>query len=195
MAKRKISGRNRFLAAAVLFVVLSILLGGCSGTMDASAGRIAAPPVQAPPLEGKWEVLRELGTQDGGSIPASNGKHSSVQFGSGSALIDGRVWSDLTYKIKRVNAADYMAAKYIPETGAITEARGMAEIITVYAADNYLGEFMKTDDGKMLFLSQNASYVLNKISDRADPMPGGRDTNSEEQNPIQGGGSSGVLLY
>lgn len=178
----------------LLSVLFLMTLAGCADPPGASAGKIIPPPNQVSPLGGKWEIMQELGTSGYAIETSQQWIGGTVQFAEDGVEIGGHVWDRLTYKIKRVNAADYLMTKYIPFTDvAITESQEV-DVITVYAASKYLGEFMKLSDEKMISFVQNKGLLLKKLSDEADSFLGFPDRNAHDlyQDSIQG--TSGILL-
>lgn len=181
----------------LLIVIVLLILGGCSdllGTSDTSAGKIIPPTDTSSPFSGKWTVLEVLGTGDEteSTVPQWTGR--SVQFYEDCVALDDTIWANISYKIKRVDAADYLALKYMSYPDFFAEDIQQVEIVTVYADDNYLGEAMKIDDFNMVFFAQDRGLLLIKVSDEADIMLG--SSNSTEQNLIRNRNqsASGVLL-
>jgi hypothetical protein len=185
------------IVSMLLIVTVLLILGGCSdlpGTSDTSAGKIIPPTDTTSPFSGKWTVQEDLGTGEGpeGTVPQWTGK--SVQFTEDCVALDDTIWANISYKIKRVDAADYLALKYMSYPDFFAEQVQQVEIVTVYADDNYLGEAMKMDDFNMVFFVQDRGLLLIKVSDEADIM---LDSSvSAEQNLIlnRNQSASGVLL-
>ncbi len=183
---------RKCLLLMILFLLL--VLDGCAESSGASAGKIIPPSGQACPLEGKWTVLQELDMNVNTGDATQQWVGTDVQFAAGAVAFGGHVWDNLSYKIKRVNASDYLMTKYNQPTGiSVPETRDI-DVITVYAASNFLGEVMKLDDESMVFFVQNKDLLLKKISDQADGTLGASDTNTRFLNQDSKEGTSGVLL-
>ncbi len=177
-----------------VFSFMLFILSGCAESSGASAGKIIPPSNQACPLGGTWTVIRELDVNGDTSDATQEWIGSDVQFAEGAVALGGQIWGNLSYKIKRVNAADYLMTKYIPPSCISLPETRTVDVITVYAASNFLGEVMKLDDESMVFFVQNKNLLLRKISDQADSTPGAAYASIKELN--QGGNekTSGVLL-
>ncbi|MEL7567978.1 MAG: hypothetical protein AAGU27_24305 [Dehalobacterium sp.] len=171
-----------------------LMLGGCAESSGASAGRIIPPSSQNYPLAGKWVVLKELDTNGNGKATSQQWVGSDVQFAAGAVAFGGHVWEKLSYKIKKVNAEAYLMTKYILPASISVPKTEKVDVITVYAAANYLGEFMKLDAASMIFFVQNKILSLKKVSDQADSTLGAADTNVQDLNLDGNEGTSGVLL-
>ena len=178
----------------LLISFLLLFLGGCAESSGASAGKIIPPSNQVCPLEGKWTVLQELDTDGNAEETTQQWVGSNVQFAAGAVGFGGHVWDNLSYKIKRVNAADYLMTKYIPLSGISIPETQEVDVITIYAAANFLGEFMKIDDTNMVSFVQNKGLLLKKVSDQADNSLGAANTNAQDLNQDSNEGTSGVLL-
>ncbi len=177
----------------LLISLLFLILSGCtqSGT---SAGKITPPSNQVCPLEGKWTVLQELNTNGDTEEVTQQWVGSHVQFDVGAVAFGGHVWDNLSYKIKRVNTDDYLMTKYIPFCDISIPENQKVDIITVYAASNFLGEVMKLDDKSVIFSVQNKELLLKKVSDQADSKLGAANANTQNLNPDGDKGTSGILL-
>ncbi len=178
----------------LLLAFFLLMLGGCAEPPGASAGKIIPPSSPVRPLEGKWAVLQELDINGDGSGAARQGAGNEVQFAAGAVAFGGHVWDKLSYKIKKVNTDDYLMTKYIPPAGISVPQTRQVEVITVHAASNYLGEFMKLDAASMIFFVQDKVLLLKKISDQADSTLVGSETNDRDLNQDSKEGTSGVLL-
>ncbi|MGI6450029.1 MAG: hypothetical protein ACOX3R_06975 [Desulfitobacteriia bacterium] len=183
---------KKSLLLLILFLVL--FLGGCTNPQGASAGKIIPPTLKHCPLEGKWEVMEELSIYGNMKDTTQQWLGSSAQFTVGAALFGGHVWDKPSYKIKRVNTANYLLTKYISLSDLLLPDTQEVEVITVYTAANFLGEFMKIDEARMISFVQNQAFLLKKVADKADsslkavgPQVGGINEDSNE-------GISGVLL-
>lgn len=177
-----------------LGVAFMLILAGCADPPGASAGKIIPPPIQADPLSGKWEITKELGTSGYAVESSQQWIGGTVQFAEGAVEFDGKVWNRLSYKIKKVNASDYLMTKYIPFNDVLISETQEVDVITVYAASQYLGEFVKLNDENIISFIQNKGLLLKKLSDEADSFldsPGG---NSWDLYQVSIQGTSGILL-
>jgi hypothetical protein len=188
---------SKFLIPYILLIAfVLLLLGGCSdlfGASGTSAGKIIPPSDSTCPFPGKWTVLEELGLDEDPESTESQWEGKSMQFAEDCVAIDDAVWTNISYKIKRVDAADYLELKLVSYSDLILEKQ-QVEVVTVYADGNYLGEAMRADDSGMVFFAQDRGLLLIKVSDVADLA---LDSSvSEEQNLIQDGSqrTSGILL-
>ncbi|ADY56124.1 hypothetical protein Sgly_1827 [Syntrophobotulus glycolicus DSM 8271] len=178
----------------LLITFLLFLLTGCSDLSWTTAGKIMPPVNEVCPLEGKWAVLEDL---DNGK-PLQKDEQQKIeniaQFTREFTMIKGSLWEHPTYKLKKVNAADYFKTKSLNSINSLVPVQEVT-VITVSTSDgNFLGEFMKVNEIKIIAFVQNQAFLMEKILDQADSslVPINRDTvrlNSRGQTEI-----SGVLL-
>ena len=178
----------------LLAVFLILAFSGCSDSSDASAGRIIPPPLEVQPFTGKWEVLQALDANGTHETTGPQQTDGDVQFAEDSIALGGKIWDDLSYKIKRVNARNYLATKYISVSDFSIQKSQTVDVVTVYAASNYLGEFMKLDAESMIFFTQNNELILKKVSDQADSRLGSSKADTQNPDQERSEGASGVLL-
>jgi len=150
----------------IFFFVL--FLSGCTVSSGTSAGEIIPPVINSCPLEGKWELLREL--DPSGRQTEVNGQiaQSQAQFTAEAVLYTGIVWDQPSYKSKLVNMADYLLTKYISLPGEFIPQSEEVEVVTVRTAANFLGEFMKIDDTRMISFAQGKAFLWQKVAPEAD---------------------------
>lgn len=185
--------KRRLLTPTLIFFLI-LLPVGCANSAGASAGKIVSPAVSTCPLEGKWTVLQELGTKGNGQGTQQQWVGDTAQFTTGLTVIDGHVWKEPSYKIKRVKAQDYLMTKYIPLSGISLPEEQEVEVITVYAPANFLGEFMKLDQGRMISFVQNKALLLEKVADQVDSSLETANSQAPDLNKDGEAGISGVLL-
>ncbi|HHV65177.1 MAG TPA: hypothetical protein GXX46_08915 [Peptococcaceae bacterium] len=178
------------IASALMF----LLLGGCANSPGASAGKIIPPALQHCPLEGKWEVIEELGNDVHKEEPTPQGRGSNVQFTVDAAFFGSHVWDKPSYKIKRVNVAQYLLTKYVSLSDAFLPDNQEVEVVTVSTATNFLGEFMKVDETRMISFVQNQVFLLQKVADKADSFLKTAKEKVDGELEESNKGKSGILL-
>jgi len=179
----------------VLLVGLSLLLlSGCADLSWTAAGKITPPVHNICPLEGQWKVSQDMQT-DGNSGGDSQGwEGKTVQFTQDVAILGDYVWSTPTFKIKKVNSTNYLMTKYLNLSSTLMPDSKEVEVITVSSAENFLGEFMKIDDTKLIAFVQNKALYLQKVSDQVDSSLASANLNNFKMNEQSNPGVSGVLV-
>lgn len=177
----------------LLTLVLLLLMGGCASPSWTTAGKIIPPQYEVCPLEGKWSVVEELGSDgySGKTNPESVGNF--IQFSREAVILGSNVWNKPTYKIKQVNSNDYVMTRYMVIDGYLTPAGETIEVVTVFADSNYLGEFMKIDDATVIAFAHNKVLLLNKVAEYADDPRLIADANIDNINQYNSG-TSGIFI-
>ncbi len=178
----------------LLILLMLSLLAGCYDSPGGSAGKIVPPEDQASPFGGKWEIVGVLGGDENSVDMPEQWNGDSVQFVEGAVAFGGNVWDQLSYKIKRVSAADYLAAQYRLLSDFFSDETRKVDVVTIYASGNYLGEFMKIGEEDMIFFVQDSELLLKKVSDQVDEMLGTAIENQQGKNGKGDDESSGILL-
>ena len=191
---------KKFMMILILTLIFLLLCGGCAESSGASAGKIIPPSNQACPLGGRWTVLQELGPGENTDL-SENAEDAEqkwvgtdVQINADAIALGDQVWNHLSYKIKKVDAADYLMTRYVSFNDISLPESQAVDVITVYAASNFLGEFMKIDDESMISFIQDKALLMNKISDQTDIALGEADTKEQDRNLTGTEGTSGILL-
>ncbi|EGW37698.1 hypothetical protein [Desulfosporosinus sp. OT] len=179
----------------VLIVSLTLLLlSGCTNLSWTTAGKIIPPLKNVCALEGKWTVIQDLKSSGNSSEDNQNWVGESAQFTQNAAMLGDYVWSKPTYKIKKVNSTDYLMTKYLNLSSTLVPDSEEVDVITVSAAENFLGEFMKIDDSKVIGFIQNNALYLQKVSDQVDNSLATANPNEFNTNDQSMPGTSGVLV-
>jgi len=176
----------------ILFFIL--FLSGCTATSGTSAGEIIPPIVKASPLEGKWELLRELDTSGGQSEINGQVVSNQAQFTAEAVLYAGTVWGKPSYKSKLVNMEDYLLTKYVSLPADFIPQSQEVEVVTVRTAANFLGEFMKIDETRMISFVQDKAFLWQKVASEADEFLSTIDEEKARIIEEPKEGAAGVLL-
>jgi len=152
----------------LLVGLVLLLLGGCANLSWTTAGKIIPPAYALCPLEGKWMISQDLQTSGNSGESQENWVGDSAQFTGEIARLGDNIWNNPTYKLKQVNSLDYLMTKYLNLSSSIVPDSKEVEVITVSSAENFLGEFMKIDDTKVVAFVQNKALYLQKVSDQVD---------------------------
>lgn len=174
-------------------LLLLLFIGGCKNPIWTTAGKIVPPEYDACPLEGKWSVIQDLGSE-GYSDANLEADGSFVQFSREIAILGSNAWNRPAYKIKKVNSTDYLMTRYIVLDSYMASINQEVNVVTVIADSNFLGEFMKIDDASIIAFVQNKVLLLNKIADHADDPRSVANVNFVDANQYNNTGNSGILI-
>lgn len=188
--------RMILIIALVLFTFYGCgILTDMGGASDISAGKVIPPSGVLSPFEGKWEVIKELGGDSEGEDEKNKWEGGFVQFSGDLVAIDDTVWEQTTYKIKKVDASEFVSVRGVPLEKYQDVTVGKVDVVTIYASGNYLGESMRIDDNSMILFIRDKELMLDKVSDMADNLSDISVASINSiANSIGRNAASGVLL-
>jgi len=179
----------------LLLVLFSLLLvGGCANPSWTTAGRIVPPVYNVCPLEGKWTVIQDLGSEGYSEETNLQAEGSYAQFSREIAILGSNVWNKTSYKIKKVNSTDYLMTRYTALDSYLASINKEVDVVTIFAGSNYLGEFMKIDDSTVISFVQNKVLLLEKVADHADDPLSVPNANIIDANQYSNSGTSGIFI-
>lgn len=175
-------------------LLLLLLVGGCANPSWTTAGKIVPPVYNVCPLEGQWSVIEELGSEGYSGAANREAGADPLQFSREIAVLGNNVWSQPTYKIKKVNSTDYLMTRYIVLDSYLASINQDVDVVTVFADSNYLGEFMKIDDATVISFVQNKVLLLHKVADHADDPLSVANLHAADINQYKNTGTSGIFI-
>ncbi len=178
----------------LLALFLLLLVSGCANPSWTMAGKIVPPVYDVCPLEGKWTVIQDLGSEGYSAETNLEAEGSLIQFSREIAVLGSNIWNQPTYKIKKVSSTDYLMTRYIVLDGYLASISQEVEVVTVFADSNYLGEFMKIDDATVIAFVQNKVLLLHKAAEHADDPLAVADANVTDANQYNNTGTSGIFI-
>lgn len=176
----------------VLLILLS--LGGCTNPSWTAAGKIIPPVYNICPLEGKWSVMRNLGSEGYSAKTSFEARGSFLQFSRDTAILGNNVWNKPIYKIKKVKSTDYLMTRYTTLDSYMSSINQKVAVVTVFADSNYLGEFMKINDATVIAFVQNKVLLLHKIADHADDPRSVANATVDDTKQYSDTGTSGIFI-
>jgi len=174
-------------------LLLLLIVVGCTPSWT-TEGKIVAPAYEHCPLEGKWSVSGEPDSAEISTDTDQEGDSRFFQFSRETAIIGSNVWSNPTYKMKKVNAKDYLMTRYTVLDSYLATIDKSVEVVTVFADANYLGEFMKTDDDDAIAFVQNKVLLLHKVAAQADDPRTIANASNGDINHYNKTGASGIFI-
>lgn len=158
---------------------------------------IIAPASNKVPIEGKWRFYKFINGSSITDAPDSEGWIGKVaQFNSSEVLIGESYWKNPSYKIKSVDADEYLSInKYNITKNKLDIQNEDVFVVSVTSVDKFLYEFVKISDNELMVTIKGITYFLRKISDKTDTKIS--KTFSEMQKNVSNGikeTSSCILL-
>lgn len=152
----------------MLLFILS-MLNGCAATTHDNSDRISRPVNNEAPLEGTW-VLKayekgdsEINSPLDSAYPLLGRK---VGFAKDSMSIAGNYFSNVSYKVRRVNANEYFLHKNQVAFKDLDLKDDDILIITASSDEKFLYEFIREPDGRITVSIDDQYYRMEKVSDK-----------------------------
>lgn len=158
----------RYCKILIMLLLYISVLSGCAATAPDNSDRINRPANNEAPLEGTWVLKKyENGNTDMDSPQDSVYplKGRKVGFTKNSMAIAGNYFSNVSYKIRKVNAKEYFLHKNIGDLKDPDLKGDDILVITASSDDKFLYEFIRGADGVITVNINEQYYLMEKVSD------------------------------
>lgn len=153
----------------IFFLLLSVLImTSCSIDDGPAVDRIKAPGNNSSPINGKWVIAsssKELSDVEI-DVKGDSNLNKVVLFHKDAVVIGEEYSTNPTYKIKSVNAYDYLLYKYKTTPKDLGIEDSMIKIITILNENQYFYEFIEYGDESLLVNIDEKFYNLSKIVEK-----------------------------
>ncbi|WP_138204087.1 hypothetical protein [Haloimpatiens lingqiaonensis] len=185
-----------------IFLLITLLLFSSSTFMQACkfpqinpTEKISAPRNKLIPIQGTWKVVDYKDANKNAKVNKSLiGK--TAEFSQKGAIFLDETCNSPKYKVKVVNAVDYLFYNYklAPEDLGIKKDK--IEIVSVTCNENLFYDFILIDKNRLLIYMDETFFIMDKISDDTKNIAKIKDTVSyEEKNSNESSQlNSGVFI-
>jgi len=156
------------------------------------------------PVSGTWVIEKCLSNE----ISEVSGENDPligqmVGFSQDTLIFAGEVYSNISYKIKRVNVYEYFLHKNTRMPEKLNNDNNEILVINVYSSDSFLFEFIKDSEGGITAVADDRYYCLRKLSDEPGNVQeeiknatekAGLDEAAEIKTPLRSGLLLGVRI-
>ena len=158
---------KKIFSKLIITGILLTMLSGCTTAIPESEDRIDRPSNLEAPVSGTWRLENCLQAEtDGETLIVSDPLvGQTISLSADTIAYSGDYYSNVSYKIKRVNVNEYFLHKntVIPEKMSLKDDE--AFVITVYSGDNFLLEFIRGENDKLIAAIDDRYYCMEMISD------------------------------
>lgn len=153
----------------IIIVLISsvIFMTSCSIDDGTAVDRIKAPEVNTSPINGKWIISSNIDDKFSNTVDlkADLYLNKEVLFHKDAVVIGEDYLTEPTFKIKSVNAYDYLLYKYktTPNTLGIEDSN--ITVITILNENQYFYEFIRYGEEELLVKIEDSFYKLTKVVD------------------------------
>ena len=149
----------------ILILIISLfLMTSCNIVEGDASERIAPPNNNIPPILGKWvieDVVKSSYLNANSNIDTFIGREAL--FHKDGVVIGDSYTTKPSFKIKYVNAADYLLYKYKSTPQAIGIEEESLEVVTILNDNTYFYEFIKIDDDNMMINIDDTFYSMSRV--------------------------------
>jgi hypothetical protein len=160
----------RKITLILIAISLLLVLSSCNIADGSSSEKITTPKNNTPPIQGKWVidevVLSPYSQSSGDSVETMIGREGL--FHKEGVVVGDDFTIKPSFKIKNVNAIDYLLYKYKINAGKLGIDEDMIEVITILNDNTYFYEFIKTSDDFMLVNINDTFYSMKKTVDEVN---------------------------
>ncbi|NLL81675.1 MAG: hypothetical protein GX231_05115 [Tissierellia bacterium] len=153
---------KKLILIAILIVCL-FLLSSCEMVSGNIEENIISPENKFPPVLGKWVIAEELEEKQ---IALKNDVNSNIGkealFHKDAVVIGEHFTTKPSFKIKYVNARDYLLYKYKTFPGSIGVEQEEIEVITLLNDDKFFYELLRIDKDTMIINIEDKFYSMEK---------------------------------
>ncbi len=151
----------------IILILVTFLFVSCNIDDMEISDKIAAPDNSLLPITGKWVIkdykLGSISSIDEKTAEAYIGKE--VLFHEKLVAIDDDYCLDPSFKIKNVNATDYLIYQYKTNPEFLNIDKGEIQIVSVMSKEQFFYEFIKESEENIIVNIDGVFFYLNKISE------------------------------
>lgn len=189
----------------IMIAISLTMFSGCSMSAMENDDRIDQPTNLTMPMTGKWIIEECLKSENGKESTQTSNKPvgRTISFSVDEFAYADNYYSNVSYKIKRVNVVEYFLHKNTKVPEKFTFLDNEAFVVMVYSDDNFIMEFIADSDGKVAVQIDDRYYCVKRVSDETPDIrnfpEGTAQYMAEEQtslvnNTLQSGMLLGVRI-
>ena len=150
----------------MMLLALALTLSACTQAVPESTDRIISPANMAVPAAGTWVLERRLTDEITDISDADDSlTGEKVAFTQNTMFYAGQVFTDISYKIKRVNVYEYFFHKNRDILKKLNYEKNEILVVNVYSKDSFLFEFIIDSNDEKIAVIDGRLYVMRKVSD------------------------------
>lgn len=151
----------------LIAISLLLVLTSCNIADSSTTERITTPKNNLPPIQGKWIIeeiiLSSYSQSNNDKVETLIGREGL--FHKEGVVIGDNYTTKPSFKIKNVNAIDYLLYKYKTGPSNLGIDAEMIEVITILNDNTYFYELIKISDDLMLINIDDTFYSMRKSVD------------------------------
>lgn len=152
----------------IITLLLSIVfMTSCNIDDGPAVDRIKAPEINISPITGKWILSSNINENTSGNSELKADLHlnKEVLFHKDGVVIGEDFSTEPTFKIKTVDAYDYLLYKYKTTPISLGIEDSNITVITILNENQYFYEFIKYGEEELVVKIEDSFYKLTKVVD------------------------------
>lgn len=157
----------------LVIIVFVFLISGCNTEKTNTTDQIVRPENMTAPLQGTWKLEKCYNSMADQIGPAIASKWVGMEIGfNGKEMVFGdQYWSNVAYKVKRVNTEEYFLHKYVDAVANFKIDDREELVITASSQDKFLYEFIRASGDRYIVNIGDEYYCMVKTSDKFGGLP------------------------
>ena len=154
----------------IILILVTFLLVSCNINDMEISDNIVAPDNSLLPITGKW-VIKDYKLGSISSIDEKTAEEyidKEVLFHEKLVAIGDDYCLDPSFKIKNVNAADYLIYQYKTNPEFLNIDKDEIQIVSVKSKEQFFYEFIKESEENIVVNIDGAFFYLNRISEEVE---------------------------
>lgn len=153
-----------FIPILIIILLLAFFTQACKFPEINPMEKISAPRNKLIPIQGTWKVV-DYKAPNKNSKPNKSIIGKTAEFNQKGAIFSDEACKYPKYKVKVVNAVDYLFYNYkvVPKDLGIKKDK--IEVISVTCNENLFYDFILIEKNKLLLYMDETFFILDKISD------------------------------
>lgn len=154
---------KKFIKILVIIITV-LLLTSCTIREGEVKDRVTSPENNLPPISGKW-IIEDLKKETTENLIEDNYIGKEALFHKDGVVIGGDYSSHPSFKIKNVNAIDYLLYKYKTSAKTLGITDEKIQVVTILNENKYFYEFIKYGKDSMFVNIEDKFYSMKKVVD------------------------------
>ncbi|WP_039856626.1 hypothetical protein [Peptoniphilus sp. oral taxon 386] len=150
----------------VLITLMLLILTGCS-FINIDMNKVETPTISKTPISGKWIITKCVFKEDYGEVNFNYKDYigKDVVFTNNSAIVGNLYSENVTFKAKKVNAANYLYKKFDINKKKLNIDSDNLYIVDIYDKYSLFYEIIKASEDVCYIYADEVFLKITKISD------------------------------
>lgn len=150
----------------IIMFLLMLILSSCSIKETSIDERLKAPKITTSPLAGKWNVTDYISVSGTDQKEEKEYMGQPALFNKDALLFMNYYTIKPSFKMKKVNAVDYLLYKYKIDAYKLGIDSKTIEVFSIYNDNQFFMEAIKDQEDSLFLYIEDGFYKLEKVMDK-----------------------------